>query len=109
MQTFTCPKCGSQQIQGKSLTTSHTYSWYCPSCFHAWEEPIQRVSVVSTKDSEHIRLLRCSECGAHDWTCEKVVSDNQTGTMQLILACKNCHARFSLRLGKFGPELPTLP
>ncbi len=54
---------------------------------------------------DYQRLLRCSECGANNWSCEKVESDNVLGTMKQHLVCRNCHARFALLFGEQGPEI----
>lgn len=51
------------------------------------------------------RLLRCSLCGDHNWSCEEANFDNTLGKMCLHLTCKNCHAHFRLSLGSEGIEL----
>ncbi|MDE1904960.1 MAG: hypothetical protein KGH75_00735 [Rhodospirillales bacterium] len=43
MTQFTCPQCGSHQIQGAPLTSSTQYSWQCTACLYAWDEPIRPI------------------------------------------------------------------
>lgn len=57
---------------------------------------------------EYRRIMRCSECGANDWSYEG--SETATPSVRRMhFTCNNCHAQFKALASEHGPELAIFP